>query len=218
MKNKKILLAIFLVVVLMQIVIGVRSTLGGIDILKTGKIVKLEIDSVRDVGAHEYRNFEITKFSEFSLPYKGDIDFVDKEIKKTRNKKKYYVPLAEYKQEFYLIFKEGVDGVYREESYSKTLDNPDVYVKERISGCRLFKYENKKEVPLNPPELCFDSIRLKLSYSKNQLKKIAGYVNKIPRDKRETVGVFRYKDGIFLPVDMIVNGKSLNEIAGKKEF
>ena len=60
MKNKKILLAIFLVVVLMQIAIGVRSTLGGIDILKTGKIVKLEIDSVRDVGAHEYRNFEIT--------------------------------------------------------------------------------------------------------------------------------------------------------------
>ncbi len=220
MKNKKILLALFFIVVLVQIGIGLKSAFGVIDILQSGQLVKLKC-SIGDIESWDYRNLIIReRVNSFYLPYNSDIVFVEKEIKKAKKKKSYpeNISLWVYKSKFYIGFKEGKDGIYFPEAYATKPDNFDIYFKTTPSTCILIKYENKKKVLLPTPKIAFNSMSIKLSYSEKQLKKIAGYVNNIPQEKRNAVGVFRYRDGIFLPVDIIVNGKSLNEIAGKKNF
>ena len=156
----------------------------------------------------------------FQLPYKNDIAYAEKEIAKAKKKKNYpeNVYISEYKAKFYVGFKEGNDGIYQPEAYSTKPDNFDVYYQTTLSGCILRKHEKGMNMELPVPQVRFNPMYIKLSYSEKQLKKIAGYVNKIPREERNCVGVCRYKDGVFLPVDLIVNGKSLNELAGKKEF
>lgn len=220
MKNKKILLALFFIVVLVQIGIGLKSAFGGIDILQSGQVVKLKC-SIGNIGSWNYRNLMIREsVGSFQLPYKNDIAYAEKEIAKAKKKKNYpeNVYISEYKAKFYVGFKEGKDGICQPEAYSTKPDEFAVYYQTTLSGCILRKYENKKKVELPMPQVRFDSMSIKLSYSEKQLKKIAGYVNKIPQEERNGVVVFRYKDGVFLPVDIIVNGKSLNELAGKKEF
>ena len=220
MKNKKILLALFFIVVLVQICIGLKSAFGGIDILQSGQLVKLKW-SIGNIGSWNYRNLIIREsVNSFHLPYNSDIVFVEKEIKKAKKKKDYpeNIFLWDDKSKFYIGFKEGKDGIYFPEAYATKPDNFDIYFKTTPSICILIKYENKKKVLLPTPKIAFNSMSIKLSYSEKQLKKIAGYVNNIPGEKCNAVGVFRYRDGTFLPVDIIVNGKSLNEIAGKKNF
>ena len=221
MKNKKILLALFLTVVLIQICVGLKCAFGGIDILQTGQIVKLKCEFIGNIGSWDYRNLMIREsVGSFQLPYKNDIAYAEKEIAKAKKKKNYpeNVYISEYEAKFYVGFKEGKDGIYQPEAYSTKPDEFAVYYQTTLSGCILRKYENKKKVELPMPQVRFNSMSIKLSYSEKQLKKIAGYVNKIPQEERNGVAVFRYKDGTFLPVDLIVNGKSLNELAGKKEF
>ena len=89
MKNKKILLALFFIVVLVQIGIGLKSAFGGIDILQSGQVVKLKC-SIGNIGSWNYRNLIIREsVNSFHLPYNNDIVFVEKEIKKAKKKKDY---------------------------------------------------------------------------------------------------------------------------------
>lgn len=215
MKNKKILLLGFLFVLLVQVILGLNKYN---DILQSGKLVKIKCGNIADINKYNYKKSRIYVFTTgLSSPFKNDIDFLKEEIAKEKKRK--FSPAFVYDLgklgRFFLNLECNKDGFLKVVSYAKKMSDCDIYLKTTLSSCRIAGYKDKKEIDLEVPILGFNFESI-MSYSEKQLKKIAGYVNKIPRDKRDCVGVFRYKDGVFLPVDLIVNGKSLNEIAGKK--
>ena len=220
MKNKKIFLWAFLFILLAQIGLGISQVCKYLDILQNGKIVKVSYVSIGNIDNYEYKHNQISLYSStFLFPFKNDIKLVKDKISKEnlRRNPSTTTSLGET-EAFYLKLENNKDGILEPVSYSKSIPYNAIYCKSTLLSCRIAEYKNKKRIKLEPPILSFTFRNIKLSYSEKQLKKIAGYVNKIPQEKRNAVGVFRYRDGIFLPVDIIVNGKSLNEIAGKKNF
>ena len=69
--------------------------------------------------------------------------------------------------------------------------------------------EGDKWVKLEKPRLCFCTIRPKMMLSEKQLEKIEKYLKTIESEDRKGYVVARIKDGKFIPMDIVVNQKSL---------
>lgn len=220
MKNKKtILLVVFLALVLVQVSLVVNKLCVWYDVIKNGETIKIEAKPDLFSGCCHNKNKLFVANNWFYLDFKNDIDLLAQLIEKNMASPKpsKYIKLREYEIDLYLNLQPDKSGLWKIVSYSQDIPKSNVYYKTKSWDCILGDIDGKQEFYDCPKLECWRP-PIKLTYTRKELSIIFREYNATLGKERKCIGVYRYKDGIFIPVDLIFNGKSLNKLVGKKEF
>ncbi len=212
----KIRLLLFVIVVSIGAGVGGWSIYRGLDVIESGEECLLETTDISNIYHYQKRrgSLRFSYASNFSIPYNNDIAHINKRIVEKKNKQRYCVSMAE--EEFILTLERDSRGVLRAKEYAKKMSPmPNLFCWANVNSYRYEINKDKKYIALEKPTLEFyaKNCSKSLSYSKKGMENLEAYINKLPKDKRETFLVVRLKDGMFVAVDALVNGVSLNAVA-----
>lgn len=210
MKNK-LRAFVFVCVVAVGAFAGMYMIWDADDILKNGQEFRFKLEKIGDVG---YRNYDGRCYTPnvvpLYAPYTRKIPLVEKYIKKNAAEKE---PLKNLyfsiNPKVYVVFTRDSDGIATVKSYSEKPPKDGAYIAMEANWYETTISEGDKWVKLEKPRLRFCTIRPKMILSEKQLEKIDKYLKTIKSEDRKGYVVLKIKDGKFIPVDIVVNQKSL---------
>ncbi len=212
----KIWLLLFIIVVSIGAGFGGWSVSRGLDVIENGEECLLKTTDISNIYHYQKKRgaLRFTYASKFSIPYNNDILHINKRIAEKKNKQRHFVSTA--KEEFILELERDSRGVLKATKYAKEMSPmPNLFCRANVECYRYERLAGKKYIALEKPILEFyaKNCSKSLSYSKREMENLEAYINKLPKDNRETFLVVRLKDGMFVAVDALVNGVSLNSVA-----
>lgn len=181
------------------------------DIVKNGREFRFKLEKIDEVG---YRNYNercyIPNIVPLYAPYTRKISLVEKYIKKNAAKKE---PLKNLffsiNPNVYVAFARDSEGFAVVKSYSAKPPKDGAYTATKANGYETAVFEGGKWVKLEQPRLRFNMPSFKMTVSEKQLEKIDKYLKSIKSEDRKGYVMVKIKDGKIIPVDIVVNQKSL---------
>lgn len=181
------------------------------DIVKNGQAFRFKLEKIGDVG---YRNYDGRYYTPnvvpLYAPYTRKISLVEERIKKNAAEKE---PLKNLyfsiTPKVYVVFARDSEGFAVVKSYSENQPKDGAYIATKANWYETTISEGDKWVKLENPRLCFDMPDFRITISEKQLEKIEKYLKTIKSEDRKGYVEVRIKDGKFIPMDIVVNQKSL---------
>ena len=217
----KLLAAAFAALACAEAFVGLRSIGKASNILETGTELRLP---VKQVKKSDFEKFDPTEFSprieQISLPYKTEIPIVEMRLQRGRKDRDFPFNIDFFgkpRARVAVAFERDSDGIDRAVSYSGKPAG-GAYIDLTLESCNLVRYENSKKIPLEQPELEFESPFSRMEFSKKQAARIAKYMGtkygkSADAKGRRDCAVMRVKNGRAITVDVEVDGVSLKKIA-----
>lgn len=181
------------------------------DIVKNGQEFRFKLEKIDKVG---YRNYDgrcyTPDIATLYAPYTRKIPLVEKYIKDNAAEKE---PLKNLffsiNPKVYVALARDSEGFAVVKSYSAKPPKDGAYTATKANGYETAVFEGGKWLKLEQPRLRFNMPSFKMTVSEKQLERIDNYLKTIKQKERKGYVVAKVKDGKFIPVDIVVNQKSL---------
>lgn len=210
MKNK-LRAFVFACVVVVGAFAGMYMIWDADDIVKNGREFRFKLEKIDKVG---YRNYDgrcyTPDIATLYAPYTRKIPLVEKYIKDNAAEKE---PLKNLffsiNPKVYVALARDSEGFAVVKSYSAKPPKDGAYTATKANGYETAVFEGGKWLKLEQPRLRFNMPSFKMTVSEKQLERIDNYLKTIKQKERKGYVVAKVKDGKFIPVDIVVNQKSL---------
>lgn len=210
MKNK-LRAFVFACVVVVGAFAGMYMIWDVDDIVKNGQEFRFKLEKIDDIGYRSYDGRCYTPdIATLYAPYTRKIPLVEKYIKDNAAEKE---PLKNLffsiNPKVYVALARDSEGFAVAKSYSENPPKDGAYTATKANGYETAVFEGGKWLKLEQPRLRFNMPSFKMTLSKKQLERIDNYLKTIKQKERKGYVVAKVKDGKFIPVDIVVNQKSL---------
>ena len=210
MKNK-LRAFVFACVVVVGAVAGMYMIRDADNIVKNGQEFRFKLEKIDDIG---YRNYDghcyMPDAATLYAPYTRKIPLVEKYIKDNAAEKE---PLKNLffsiNPKVYVVLAHDSEGFAVAKSYSENPPRDGAYIATETDHYETAVLEGDKWVKLEKPRLRFDMPSFEMTLSKKQLEKIDNYLKTIKQKERKGYVVAKVKNGKTIPIDIVVNQKSL---------
>ena len=213
MKNK-LRAFVFACVVVVGAFAGMYMIRDADDIVKNGQEFRFKLEKIDDIG---YRSYDGRCYTPdvalLYAPYTRKIPLVEKYIKDNAAEKEplknLYFPIS---PKVYVAFTRDSEGFAVVKSYSEKPPKDGAYIATETDHYETAILEGDKWVKLEKPRLRFDMPDFKMTMSEKQLKKIEKYLKAIKSEDCKGYVVAKVKNGKIIPIDIVVNQKSLLDL------
>lgn len=202
---------VFACVVVVGAFAGMYMIRDADDIVKNGQEFRFKLEKIDDIGYHSYDGRCYTPdVALLYAPYTRKIPLVEKYIKDNAAEKE---PLKNLffsiNPKVYVALAHDSEGFAVVKSYSAKPPKDGAYTATKANGYETAVFEGGKWVKLEQPRLRFNKPSFKMTVSEKQLEKIDKYLKSIKSEDRKGYVMVKIKDGKIIPVDIVVNQKSL---------
>ncbi len=211
MNLKKILIPIFVVVVLIQLTTGIYLIFDAFDIVENGQLIKFKcnIPSVH----RKAKQLNIYTYN-ITTDYTKDIPQINDAIKKESNLNRLGFHLNVRVNVAFTTDEHGFAKV--KDYYVSTKKSPTEYSIKELWLERGIR-KNSQTIYHKIPKLNISAPKCKLSFSEQAMEKIEKYLKTVEKKHRgkniSAYVVYRIKGDKVIPIDCVVDGKSLTKIA-----
>lgn len=210
MKNK-LRAFVFACVVVVGAFAGMYMIRDADNIVKNGQEFRFKLEKIDDRGYHSYDGRCYTPdIATLYAPYTRKIPLVEKYIKDNAAEKE---PLKNLffsiNPKVYVALARDSEGFAAVKSYSEKPPRTGAYIATETDHYETAVLEGDKWVKLEKPRLRFDMPSFEMTLSKKQLERIDNYLKTIKQKERKGYVVAKVKNGKIIPIDIVVNQKSL---------